>query len=115
MLAGPSNINALWTGAGGPCESNNDGDPDVRYDPLADRWVIHQFVAFTDFCVAVSRKSFIGAVADAPDPSTRLPGSLAAAAIAVMGGAHAIRAHDVAETVQAVRVAQALRQARDEG
>jgi len=66
-------------------------------------------------CVAVSRKSFIGAVADAPDPSSRLPGSLAAAAIAVMGGAHAIRAHDVAETVQAVRVAQALRRARDEG
>ncbi|HZE88582.1 MAG TPA: HYR domain-containing protein, partial [Verrucomicrobiae bacterium] len=55
VLAGPSNINGLFTGAGGPCETNNDGDPDVRYDPLADRWVIHQFVAFTDFCVAVSR------------------------------------------------------------
>ena len=42
------------------------------------------------------------------DPADRLPGSLAAAAAAVLGGAHVIRAHDVAETVQAVRVAQAI-------
>jgi len=59
--------------------------------------------------VGVSRKSFIGAVAGVGDPAERLPGSLAAAAAAVLGGAHAIRAHDVAETVQAVRVAQAIR------
>lgn len=59
--------------------------------------------------VGVSRKSFIGAVAGAGDPAERLPGSLAAAAAAVLGGAHVIRAHDVAETVQAVRVAQAIR------
>src|SRR5262249_39969263 len=55
ILVGPTNINGLWTGAGGLCESHNDGDPDVRYDPIADRWVIEQFVAFTDFCIAVSR------------------------------------------------------------
>lgn len=61
VLAGPSNINGLWTGAGGPCETNNDGDPDVRYDPTADRWVVMQFVAFTDFCIAVSQT---------PDPVT---------------------------------------------
>lgn len=59
--------------------------------------------------VGVSRKSFIGAVAGVADPAERLPGSLAAAAAAVLGGAHVIRAHDVAETVQAVRVAQAIR------
>ena len=59
--------------------------------------------------VGVSRKSFIGAVAGVADPTERLPGSLAAAAAAVLGGAHVIRAHDVAETVQAVRVAQAIR------
>lgn len=59
--------------------------------------------------VGVSRKSFIGAVAGVGDPAERLPGSLAAAAAAVLGGAHVIRAHDVAETVQAVRVAQAIR------
>jgi dihydropteroate synthase len=63
--------------------------------------------------VGVSRKSFIGAVAGLGDPADRLPGSLAAATAAVLGGAHVIRAHDVAETVQAVRVAQALQRARE--
>ncbi len=59
--------------------------------------------------VGVSRKSFIGAVAGVDDPAARLPGSLAAATAAVLGGAHVIRTHDVAETVQAVRVARAVR------
>ncbi len=63
--------------------------------------------------VGVSRKSFIGAVAGVADPAERLPGSLAATAAAVLGGAHVIRAHDVAETVQAVRVAQAIRRAAE--
>jgi dihydropteroate synthase len=63
--------------------------------------------------VGVSRKSFIGAVAGVADPAERLPGSLAATAAAVLGGAHVIRAHDVAETVQAVRVAQAIGRAAE--
>jgi dihydropteroate synthase len=62
--------------------------------------------------VGLSRKSFIGAVAGVPDAADRLPGSLAATAAAVLGGAHVIRTHDVAETVQAVRVAQAIARAR---
>jgi dihydropteroate synthase len=61
-------------------------------------------------CVGVSRKSFIGEIAGEPDPGRRLPGSLAAVAAAALGGAHVIRAHDVAETVQAVRVAESIRQ-----
>jgi dihydropteroate synthase len=65
--------------------------------------------------VGVSRKSFIGALADVPDAADRLPGSLAATAAAVLGGAHVIRAHDVAEAVQAVRVAQAIARARGAG
>jgi dihydropteroate synthase len=64
-------------------------------------------------CVGASRKSFIGAVAGEADPAGRLPGSIAAAAIAVLGGAGLIRAHDVAETVQAVKVAEAIRRARE--
>ncbi|MGH7416039.1 MAG: dihydropteroate synthase [Candidatus Rokuibacteriota bacterium] len=63
--------------------------------------------------VGVSRKSFIGALAGVDDPAGRLPGTLAATAAAVLGGAHVIRAHDVAETVQAVRVAQAIHRARE--
>jgi dihydropteroate synthase len=62
-------------------------------------------------CVGVSRKSFIGALSGQPGPGARLPGSLAATAAAVLGGAHLIRCHDVAETIQAVRVAQAIRNA----
>ena len=65
--------------------------------------------------VGVSRKSFIGVLAGAPDPADRLPGTLAATAAAVLGGAHVIRAHDVAETAQAVRIAQAIRRAGAEG
>lgn len=57
---------------------------------------------------AISRKSFIGEVLDKP-ASERLIGSIAATAIAVYKGAHIIRTHDVAETVDAVRVAEAIR------
>ena len=51
----------------------------------------------------VSRKSMIGALLDAP-VGERLSGSLAAAVIAAWRGARIIRAHDVRETVQALRV-----------
>jgi hypothetical protein len=58
LLAGPSPINALWAGFGGPCEANNNGDPIVRYDQLADRWVLTQFAFFAGAeCIAVSRTS----------------------------------------------------------
>ena len=60
-------------------------------------------------CVGVSRKSFIGALSGAGDPGCRLPGSLAAATAAVLAGAHMIRTHDVGETLQAVRVTEAVR------
>ncbi len=59
--------------------------------------------------VGVSRKSFIGKITDEPDTANRLAGSLACAAIAVNNGAHIIRAHDVKETRQAVRIAERLR------
>jgi dihydropteroate synthase len=63
-------------------------------------------------CVGASRKSFIGALdPTADDPADRLPGSLAAAAAAVLGGAHLIRTHDVAATRQAVRVAEGIARA----
>jgi uncharacterized repeat protein (TIGR01451 family) len=63
-LAGPSAISSIWSAAGftGNCANRNDGDPVVKYDPLADRWVISQFSipngfqgANIDFCVAVSQ------------------------------------------------------------
>jgi dihydropteroate synthase len=60
-------------------------------------------------CVGVSRKSFLGALTGHHDPSQRLAGSLAATAVAVVNGAAVIRTHDVAQTRDAVRVAERLR------
>ena len=62
--------------------------------------------------IGVSRKSFIGKILDQSNTQDRLIGSLACAAIAVFNGAHIIRAHDVKETVEAVRMAERLRPAR---
>ena len=59
--------------------------------------------------VGVSRKSFIGKILGQPDAADRLLGSLACAAVAVYNGAHLIRAHDVKETVETVRMAERLR------
>lgn len=58
--------------------------------------------------VGVSRKSFLEAVAAERDPRRRLPGSLAAGLFALSQGAAILRVHDVPETVQAIRVWQAL-------
>ncbi|MCX9083851.1 MAG: dihydropteroate synthase [Candidatus Methanoperedens sp.] len=57
---------------------------------------------------AISRKSFIGDTIN-KSATERLYGSLAATAIAVRNGVHIIRTHDVAPTLDAVRVAQASR------
>lgn len=57
--------------------------------------------------IGVSRKSFIGQLLGA-EVKERLPASLACACLAVASGAQIIRAHDVAETVQAVRMTEAV-------
>jgi dihydropteroate synthase len=61
--------------------------------------------------VGASRKRFIDNVSPAP-PDQRLGGSIAAHLMAVANGAAIIRTHDVAETVQALRVDAAIRSAR---
>jgi len=53
----PKQGNVIWQGFGGRCQSDNDGDPIVQYDQLADRWILTQFaVSATPYtqCVAVS-------------------------------------------------------------
>jgi dihydropteroate synthase len=57
--------------------------------------------------VGVSRKSLVGMITGRP-PADRLAGSVAFAALAVARGARIVRAHDVAATVDAVKVAAAL-------
>ncbi len=59
--------------------------------------------------VGASRKSFVGAVTGVEVPHERLAGSLACVVAAVWGGAAIVRVHDVAESRQAVAMAQALR------
>jgi dihydropteroate synthase len=58
--------------------------------------------------VGVSRKSFIGTLANEPDPRQRLPGSLAAALFALSRGAAVVRVHDVRATRQAIAIWSAL-------
>jgi dihydropteroate synthase len=57
--------------------------------------------------VGVSRKSFIGRVADGED-ADRLPGALACTALAAAEGARMFRTHDVAATAQALRMTEAI-------
>ena len=62
-LYGPADGSTLWTGFGGPCELDNDGDPVVLYDPISNRWMFSQF-ALPNYpsgpfwqCIAVSTTS----------------------------------------------------------
>jgi len=59
--------------------------------------------------VGLSRKSFLGKILGLETPEERLVGSLALTAIAVSNGARLVRTHDVRETLQAVRAAEAVR------
>jgi dihydropteroate synthase len=61
--------------------------------------------------VGASRKRFINSVTPSP-PDERIGGSIAAHLLAVQTGAAIVRAHDVAETVQALRVSAAIEAAR---
>jgi hypothetical protein len=58
VVLGPITTKTLWSGFGGGCQTNNDGDGVVLYDHAADRWVVSQFsVSTTPYleCVAVSQ------------------------------------------------------------
>jgi hypothetical protein len=61
LVLGPVSGNTLWSGFGGACETDNDGDPIVNYDKAANRWVMTQFAVATGppffQCIAVSTTS----------------------------------------------------------
>jgi dihydropteroate synthase len=61
--------------------------------------------------VGASRKRFINTITASP-PDRRIGGSIAAHLLAVQKGAAIVRVHDVAETVQAMRVSAAIEAAR---
>ncbi len=62
--------------------------------------------------VGPSRKSFLGRALGGVPPAQRVEASVAAAVIAVLGGASVVRAHDVTPTVRAVALADAVRTGR---
>ncbi|MGB8012598.1 MAG: choice-of-anchor D domain-containing protein [Terriglobales bacterium] len=57
-VLGPLSGNSFWSGFGGACESDNSGDPVIRFDAAAQRWVVSQFAVNSsapDYeCIAVS-------------------------------------------------------------
>ena len=61
--------------------------------------------------VGASRKRFINSVTPSP-PDERIGGSIAAHLLAVQAGAAIVRVHDIAETVQALRVSAAIEAVR---
>ena len=95
-------------------------DPGVGFAKNADQSVavlggLRRFAALgRPLLVGVSRKSFIGSVAKEPDPTRRLPGSLAANLFALSQGAAIVRVHDVRETRQAIQIWSALNLARNQ-
>ena len=90
-------------------------DPGIGFGKPSkvDYSILRDLDQFTALCrpllVGVSRKAFIGTLLEQRDPADRLVGSLAATAIAVYKGANMIRTHDIIETKQAVKVAEAIR------
>jgi hypothetical protein len=58
---GPLPGTTLFSGFGAPCEANNDGDPLVLYDQLADRWLLTQF--------AITQGTQCVAISQTPDPT----------------------------------------------
>jgi dihydropteroate synthase len=89
-------------------------DPGVGFAKTAAQTIellqrLGEFKAFgLPILVGVSRKSFIGTFGGESDPAGRMPGSIAAALFAAQHGAGILRVHDVAETVQALRIWQRL-------
>jgi len=61
--------------------------------------------------VGLSRKSMLGAILD-KTVENRMAGSVAAACIALMGGASILRVHDVSETMDAIKVYAAMNEAK---
>ncbi|CAL76501.1 Dihydropteroate synthase (DHPS) (Dihydropteroate pyrophosphorylase) [Bradyrhizobium sp. ORS 278] len=88
-------------------------DPGIGFGKTAEQSMraLARLDAFARFglplLVGASRKRFISSVVTS-EPRERLGGSIAAHLIAAQRGAAIIRAHDVAETVQAVRVAASI-------
>lgn len=70
--------------------------------------LVEKFPGFP-MLVGASRKSFIGKILDGAPVDRRLEGTLAANAIAVWNGANIVRVHDVAGTVEALKIIDSIK------
>ena len=88
-------------------------DPGIGFGKTADHnlQLLGALGSFTRLArpllLGVSRKSFLGRFGTTC-PGTRVPAGLACACLAVAAGANLIRTHDVAETVEAIRMTEAI-------
>jgi dihydropteroate synthase len=116
-LQGAGALEAAASSACAVCVMHMQGDPQTMQsrpeysDVVAE---VKNFLELPDLValglpvmLGMSRKSTIAVLTGHPDGG-RLAGSLALAVVAVLRGAHIIRAHDVAETVDALKVAHAV-------
>ncbi len=79
------------------------------YDNLLILKKIPEFKALgRPLVIGHSRKSFIGKVLGIENPEHRLAGSLGVAAVAAWLGADVIRTHDVKQTIEAIKMAEAI-------
>lgn len=95
-------------------------DPGIGFgkNPVENVKILGRLDAFASLgfplCIGTSRKSFLGKLLQRP-VNERLLGTAATVAIAVLKGAHIVRVHDVAEAVDVVRVADAVRSGKLSG
>ena len=88
-------------------------DPGIGFGKVPEQSIIavaqlHKFKHFgLPMLIALSRKRFIASIVPS-EPHQRLGGSIAGHLLAVQAGATIVRTHDVAETMQALRIAEAI-------
>jgi dihydropteroate synthase len=92
-------------------------DPGIGFGKTAEQSIValgrlDRLTAFgLPLLIGLSRKRFIASISPS-EPHQRLGGSIAGNVLAALSGAAIVRVHDVAETVQALRVVAAIRGAR---
>lgn len=84
-------------------------DPRISFRVLDQ---LRRFTALGPVCISPSRKSFLAGT-EQLSPHDRLPGTIAASAIAVLHGASYIRTHDVAAVRRGCEIALQVRISRD--
>ena len=90
-------------------------DPGIGFGKTFDHnlEIINRLPEFKSFglpiLIGASRKSFIGAILNKDNPVERVTGSLSIAAISSIKGAKILRVHDVKETFEVLKVADAVK------